>query len=145
VACRTRRTSCRALGEHLDEAEVVIAEHVSRGVGIAQPMLLEMRQQLFQQGVEKTILIGEIHRAEDTSQPQVGIFNGRQRIVELLADLCSVLANGLPAMLLGDVEAVLVGIGGLVAVASLDQRRLVVLLPHVAQRFEDSRPKTNCL
>lgn len=92
-----------------------------------------MGEQLFQQGVGEAILIGEIYIAEHATQPDVGVFDGVQRVVEPLADQRRLLADGVPAMFLRNVEAVLVGVGGFLAVAGLGQQGLELLVPHVAQ------------
>ena len=81
----------------------------------------------------EAILIGEIDFAEHASQPQVGIFDCGQRIVQPLPDLGGLLAHGIPAMFGRNVEAVLVRVGGFLAVARLGEEPLELLVPHITE------------
>ncbi len=92
-----------------------------------------MGEQLLQQRVRETVLIGEVHRAEHAAQPQVGIFDGSQRIVKPLPDLRGLLPHSFPAVFGGNVEPMLVRVGSFFAVTRLGQQRFVLLIPHVAQ------------
>ena len=58
-----------------------VAQHVGGHVGVSQPDLLEVRQQLLQHRVREAFLIGEVHGAEHAAQSQVGVFNGGEGVV----------------------------------------------------------------
>lgn len=64
----------RTLGEHLDEVEVGVAQHVGWRIGIAQAMLLKMGEQLFQQGIGDATTASPQARltAPTACQPRIG-------------------------------------------------------------------------
>lgn len=111
----------------------MIARNLTEVAEAADAVLLEMDEQLFQQRVGEAILIGEIHIAEHAAQPDVGVFDGVQRIVQPLTDLGRLLAYGVPAVFFGNVETMLIGVGGFLAVAGLNQKRLELLVPYIAK------------
>jgi len=57
--------------------------------------------------------------------------------VQMLADVGRVLPNVLPEMPGGDMEAVLVRIGGEVGIVVLRPPILILLLPHITEAFEE--------
>ena len=69
------------------------------------------------------------------------IQTGRSRIVKPAANVGRVMADLVPGMLLGDVEAVLFGVGGDFLVLILGEALLVFFFPNVAEAFKKEEPE----
>jgi hypothetical protein len=96
-------------------------------------VLLEVLEQGLEQAVGEPLAVGEVHVLEHALEARVRVFNRAERGVEGGADVHRLLAHVGPEAALGDVEAVLLGVGGEGLVVVLGEAVLVLLHPHVAE------------
>lgn len=86
-------------------------------------------------------MIGEIHVAKDAPEAKVGILDGRESHVEMLAYLRGLFADRIPSMLGRDMEAMLFRVSRLITVAGLGKQLLEFLVPNVAKPLIEKQTK----
>jgi hypothetical protein len=98
-----------------------------------------MLEKALQGGVGEALLVVEVHVLEHAAKLVVRVFDGVEGGVQMLADVGGVFPNVLPEMPGRDVETVFFRIGGKLGIAVLREALLVLLLPHVAEAFEEEQ------
>ena len=101
-----------------------------------------MLEQLFKGGIREAILVVEIDILEDALEAGIGVFDRVEGPVELGPDVRRVLADVGPEAVLGNMEAVLVGLAASFSLFLYFARRSSYSSSQTSEiRLKKSRPK----
>ena len=105
-------------------------------------MLVKVLQEPLEGRIREALLVGKVDILKDAHEPQVGILDLGECVIERRANVLALLANVLPKTALGDIKAMLVRVGRLLLIPiKLLEVGLVLLHPNIGETLKEQQAK----